>query len=402
MTEDPVQHALQAVRRHLGMEVAYISKFVDERSVFEKVDAPGLEAMIKPGDSRALDEVYCRHILAGRIPQLMANTADHPFAAAMPITAAVPIGAHMSVPITLPGGRIYGMFCCLSPTPNASLNQRDLDVMRAFADMTALQISSRNQASEVDDAARQRIAHVLAEKPFSIAYQPIYRFRPRELVGYEALCRFTAEPYRTPDLYFNEATRLGHGSPLELCVMERALEAFNCLPDPLRLWINLCPNTVLDPTLAEIFARWPMHRLVLEVTEHAPVADYDALNAALAPLRAAGVNLAIDDAGAGFASLQHIIHLRPDIIKLDMCLTRGIDSDPARRALASALTYFAGEIGAAVLAEGIETSAECEAVKLLGVQYGQGYRLGRPAPLPYKQPAAPSRQQADRLSWADA
>jgi GAF domain-containing protein len=145
MTEDPVQHALQAVRRHLGMEVAYISKFVDERSVFEKVDAPGLEAMIKPGDSRALDEVYCRHILAGRIPQLMANTADHPFAAAMPITAAVPIGAHMSVPITLPGGRIYGMFCCLSPTPNASLNQRDLDVMRAFADMTALQISSRSR-----------------------------------------------------------------------------------------------------------------------------------------------------------------------------------------------------------------------------------------------------------------
>ncbi len=117
-----VTRALQAIRSHLGMEVAYVSEFVDGRSVFRTVDAPGKEALIKPGDSHSLDDVYCRHILEGRLPSLIPDTADEPIAMAMPITKAVPIGAHMSVPIRLPDGRPYGMFCCLSSAPDRSLN----------------------------------------------------------------------------------------------------------------------------------------------------------------------------------------------------------------------------------------------------------------------------------------
>ena len=119
------------------MEIAYISEFVENESVFRTVDAPGLEAMIKPGDKRSLDDVYCRHILAGRLPEVMPDTADFPLAAAMPITQAVPIGAHVSVPVRLKDGSVYGMFCCLSPQANRSLNGRDLQVMRAFADLAA-------------------------------------------------------------------------------------------------------------------------------------------------------------------------------------------------------------------------------------------------------------------------
>jgi EAL domain-containing protein (putative c-di-GMP-specific phosphodiesterase class I) len=122
-------------------------------------------------------------------------------------------------------------------------------------------------------------------------------------------------------------------------------------------------------------------RIVLEITEHAPVEDYGDLERALAPLREGGLTVAIDDAGAGFASLRHILRLRPDIIKVDKTLTQGIEFDSSKRALARALITFARDIGAEIVAEGIETSSEQAALHALGVRYGQGYHIGRPAPL---------------------
>ena len=122
--------------------------------------------------------------------------------------------------------------------------------------------------------------------------------------------------------------------------------------------------------------------LVIEVTEHAQVDDYPAFAQALSPLRALGVRLAIDDAGAGFASLRHILLLQPSLIKLDLSLVRGLDSSVPQQALALALTTFAHSINAQVVAEGIETEAELQALLSLGVDCGQGYLLGRPSFLP--------------------
>jgi EAL domain-containing protein (putative c-di-GMP-specific phosphodiesterase class I) len=138
------------------------------------------------------------------------------------------------------------------------------------------------------------------------------------------------------------------------------------------------------------------HRVVLEVTEHAPVSDYGRLNGSLGALRARGVRLAIDDAGSGFSSLQHILRLAPDFIKLDMALTRDVDNDLARRALAAALISFAAEIGAVIVAEGIETRAELETLRELGVRFGQGYYLARPEPFPSSDEAATASVASDR------
>ena len=125
----------------------------------------------------------------------------------------------------------------------------------------------------------------------------------------------------------------------------------------------------------------PADRLAIELTEHARITDYPALSEALTGLRARGVRLMIDDVGAGFASLHHILRLAPDAIKLDRSLTSGIEADPARRALAAALVTFAGEIGATIIAEGIETEDELAALQALGVERGQGFHLGRPRPI---------------------
>ena len=113
-----VKRSLQAIRTHLDMEVAYVSEFVGDQIVFREVDAPGLEALVQPGDMRSLDEVYCRHILEGRLPELIPDTAAEPVAMAMPITRAVPIGKHMSVPIRMQDGGVYCMFCCLGFKPD--------------------------------------------------------------------------------------------------------------------------------------------------------------------------------------------------------------------------------------------------------------------------------------------
>jgi len=376
-----IRQGLEAVRKHLGMEVAYVSEFVGNLSVLREVDAPGLEALIKPGDSRSLDDGYCRHILAGRLPELMADTADYPLAASMAITREVPIGAHMSVPIRLVDGQAYGMFCCLSPTPNATLNPRDLAVMRVFADMAAQDISREVEAERGRAVSRTATERLIADQQFRFLYQPIMAFAGCQVVGFEALCRFTPEPYRSPDKWFNEAAAAGCGELLELAVLQLALKALEALPEDTFVSINASPATILGGGLDAVLEGMPLHRIVLEVTEHAEVADYLALTSALAPLRAGGVRLAIDDAGAGYSSMQHILQLRPDIIKLDMNLTRAVDRDPARRALASALSLFAKETNCQIVAEGIETAAEFATLERLGVAKGQGYLLGRPADL---------------------
>ena len=377
---DTVKRALQAVRSHLGMEVAYVSEFVDDRSVFREVDAPGLEALIKVGDSYSLDDVYCRHILEGRLPQLIADTSAEPFAMAMPITKSVPIGAHMSVPLLLPDGRPFGMFCCLSPQPNPTLNQRDLQMMKAFADLAAFEINRDMEASHAEKEKRARIRTVMEAKQLSIVYQPIWNVETHRPVGMECLARFSATPVRSPDLWFAEAAEVGLGNELELAAIGAALSAGPSFPHDIYLAINASPETILSGAFPAALEAAPMNRIVLEITEHAPVSDYACLLDALAPLRAGGLQLAVDDAGAGYSSLQHILHLRPDLIKLDMGLTRHIDLDPVRRALAAALIGFARDTGSRIIAEGVETPSELATLRTLGVQQAQGYLLGRPMP----------------------
>lgn len=375
---EDIQVALQSIRRHLGMEVAYISEFVGNDSVFRTVDAPGLEHMIKAGDRISLDAVYCRHILAGRLPELMADTADHELAQSIPITAAVPIGAHMSVPIRRKDGSAIGMFCCLSPTPNRTLNDRDLQVMRVFADLAAADFVRREEKDRATASKQHELREVMEQRSFTMVFQPIWSFVGHRPAGFEALCRFTKEPYRSPDRWFDDAFAVGLGVDLELAVIGAALGALAWLSEDTYLSVNVSPETILSDRLGPTLAGVPSGRLVVEITEHAEVRDYPALVEALKPLRAAGIRVAIDDAGAGYSSLQHIVQLQPDIIKLDMSLTRSVDLDPARRALAAALIFFAAETGCAIVAEGIETESEMETLRLLGVASGQGYFISRP------------------------
>jgi len=244
--------------------------------------------------------------------------------------------------------------------------------------------SGSHEVSPDPRVARVRAA--MAPGVMSIVFQPVIDLRRGVVAGAEALARFAMEPRRTPDVWFNEAWDVDLGVELELVAIRRALESLDRLPEGAHLAINASPQTLVSPLLDDVLAGVPGHRLIVELTEHAQVDDYGDIKAAIERLRTRGIRLAIDDAGAGFSSLQHILHLRPDLIKLDRSLTQGIDADPVRYALAAALVTFAVSLDAEICAEGVEKDAELAALQHLGIAYGQGYFLGRPLPLPLAAP----------------
>ena len=249
------------------------------------------------------------------------------------------------------------------------------------------EIAARNaveeKAAREVEAMRARVRSAIDSGGPRMVFQPIAEVDSRRTVAYEALARFDQAPSRTPDVWFDEAARVGLSAPLELSAVANALDVLPHLPADAALTINISPEVVTGPDLAPMLDRADIReRVVVEITEHLRIADYGSLVAALDHLRAGGLRVAVDDAGAGFASLQHILRLRPDIIKLDIGLVRDIDTDPVKRSLAAALVNFAEETGATLIAEGVETAAELATLTGLGVRWAQGYHLGRPAPLP--------------------
>jgi EAL domain-containing protein (putative c-di-GMP-specific phosphodiesterase class I) len=198
-------------------------------------------------------------------------------------------------------------------------------------------------------------------------------------VGYEALTRFADGT--PPDRMIADAHAVGLGLDLEVACLRAALEAADVLPEDAWLSLNVSPNVILHPNELPGLLAGRSRRFVIEVTEHAEIGDYAAVRRAIAGLGPT-VSLAVDDAGAGFASLRHIVELAPRFLKLDISLVRHVDRDLTRQAMVAGLTQFASRAGSQVIAEGIEDAAELEMLRDLGVPLGQGYLLGRPEPSP--------------------
>jgi GAF domain-containing protein len=258
--ESGVAHVLRTVRKHLEMDVAFISHFrVDDR-VFEHVDADG-PAPIHVGQAIPLEEGYCLKVVRGELPQFIPDTSTVPACMVLPATSAIPIGAHLSVPVLLAGGEVYGTLCCFRYLPDHSLGERDMRMMRAFAEVLAGRLDENLAAVRLRERAAEEIRDTMAAGAPRMVFQPIYSLEDAELAGVD------------------------------------------------------------------------------------------------------------------------ILNLKSDVIKLDMSLTRNIDVDPGRRALAKGLISFAHDIGSSITAGGVETRAELDALRCLGVDKVQGYFLSRPLPL---------------------
>lgn len=230
------------------------------------------------------------------------------------------------------------------------------------------------ERDRVDRLNRARLhAVVVAGESLQIAYQPVIDLRTGHTVGHEALARFADGP---PELWFSEAHSVGLGVELEMTAI---LTAWDGRPEDGYLAVNVSPITLMSDMLIDFARSNPATELlVVELTEHAVVENYEHLRAALALLRSLGVRVAVDDAGSGISSFRHILTIAPDVVKLDRSLIAKLESDPARRALAEALVQFAAQINADLVAEGIERVEERSACLDIGIRYGQGYLLGPP------------------------
>ena len=211
---------------------------------------------------------------------------------------------------------------------------------------------------------------------FQSVFQPIVDLQDGRNAGYEALTRF--DDGSSPELRFAEASAIGRGFDLELATLASAIDSANRLPDDVYVSLNVTPGLLTPGSggLQTLLETAPC-QVVLEITEREAIDDYDIVRSALSGF-VPTVQLSIDDAGAGFASLRHVVMLQPDFVKLDRTWVSGIHVEPTKQAMVAGLVHFANATGCILVAEGIEADAERSMLVELGVHYGQGYLLGRP------------------------
>lgn len=214
----------------------------------------------------------------------------------------------------------------------------------------------------------------------NVVFQPMVHLASGEALAYEGLTRFPPDSALTPQKWFTTARRLGRGVAIEHAALREVLTAATRIPDHYPIAVNLSPSAVLDPAIQELLVSVD-RPLIVEVTEHEPFPE--SFGADLEKLRGAGVSVAVDDAGAGYASFVQLLRLRPDIIKIDGELVDGIDENPVQRAFATALKALGAELGAKIVAEAVETPAQLDTLTRLGIEYGQGFLLGRPVSEPF-------------------
>lgn len=228
-------------------------------------------------------------------------------------------------------------------------------------------------------SAVEEISALLEPGAVVPVFQPIVRLSDGHVIGYEALARMPgAASIRPPHDWFALAEIVGLRVDLEMACWA-AVALVGAPPDDAMLFVNTSPVTLVDRRLEVLGPSLP-ERLVLELTEQDAVSDYELLKTRLESWSNGGVRLAIDDTGAGYSSLRHVLQLSPEFLKLDRSLIQNIDRERSRRALVWSLVAFAREVGATVIAEGVERREELDVLREAGVHLAQGFLLGKPAP----------------------
>jgi len=371
-TAQNVGELLRTARESLGLSLAFMTRMDGVTQHLEVVESV-LPALFRDGMTRPQQTSFCQAIMDGKLPPVMPNVADFPEAMKLPAARIPRIRSFVSVPVVLSDGTVYGTFCAAGFTADKQLGTRDkalMDVLsRAAALLVEPDVRRRAQRAEI----AERIGPIIADGGPVVLLQPIVDLGSGERAGAEALSRFPQQWGLTPDRCFADAHLIGEGHRLEILALRRAAEHLAHVRGYVAM--NVSPSTLLTPECTDLLAHLPVDRVVLELSEHDPVDDYDELRAVLTPLRAAGLRLAIDDVGAGFSSLRHIVVTSPDVIKLDRSIITGLGDDAVLQVVTRSLVDLARVVGAKVVAEGVETGVDAAALRALGVDLGQGWHF---------------------------
>jgi EAL domain-containing protein (putative c-di-GMP-specific phosphodiesterase class I) len=374
--DEQIGELLRRAKDALGLSLTFLTRMDGVTQHLEVVESS--LPFFRDGQTQPQATSFCQAIREGRLPKVIPNVAKLPEAKRLPAARFPRIRSFVSVPVTLSDGSVYGTFCAAGFSADKGLSKRDEALMEVLAGAAATIIEPNQRERHRQDEIRGRLVPVVSAGGPVVVLQPIVALADGRRVGAEALSRFPAEWGKAPDVCFAEAASIGAGVMLEILALRGASAHLHRVDGYVAM--NVSPATLLDPACRELLADMQLERVVLELSEHDPVEDYDLLTAVLAPLRARGMRLAIDDVGAGFSSLRHIVVTQPDVIKLDRSIVDGVSTDPVLRTLARSLVEFGHSCGAAVVAEGVETAEDAAVLLEAGVDYGQGWHFGRPGP----------------------
>jgi EAL domain-containing protein (putative c-di-GMP-specific phosphodiesterase class I) len=372
--EQQLAELLLTAKKSLRLSVSFVSRMDGTTQHLEVVET-SVPFLFKEGSTQQQETSFCQAIRDGDLPAVIPDVRRFPAAMALPASRIPRIRSYVSVPITFSDGTEYGTFCAAGLTTDKELGERDRALMEVLASAAAVILEPSVVEQQRQAEIEGRLDGVLADGGPSVMLQPIVDLATGHRVGVEALSRFPRDWGRAPDVCFEEAHSVGQGDRLELLALERAVQRSAAIPGYVA--VNLSPTTLLTDECARLLDRLPLDRMLLELSEHEPVADYEVLTATLAPYRARGMRVAIDDVGAGFSSLRHIVLVDPDVMKLDRSIVAGVAHDRVLTTLIRSLVDFAHDCAAVVVAEGIETAEDVTALHALGVDYGQGWFFGK-------------------------
>jgi EAL domain-containing protein (putative c-di-GMP-specific phosphodiesterase class I) len=370
-----IRDLLATAKRALGLSVTFLTRMDGTTQHLERVDS-SVPFLFQEGYQQRQDRTLCQAIRDGELPAVIPDLRKHPAAMRLPAARFPRIRSYVSVPVVFSDGTVYGTFCGAGLTTDKGLAARDQALMDVLAQAAALVLEPAEQEKSRVAEITARLAPVIQDGGPLVVLQPIAALSTGLRVGSEALSRFPAEWGKAPDICFQEAHSVGQGDRLELLALRRAAAHLDRVSGYVAM--NVSPATLLTDDCRAVLEALPLDRVLLELSEHDPVEDYDALGDVLAPLRARGLRLAIDDVGAGFSSLRHIVLTAPDVIKLDRTLVDGLSGNPVLATLVRSLVQFGHGAGAAVVAEGVETAEDAAALKSFDVDYAQGWHVGRP------------------------
>ncbi|MGY1619752.1 EAL domain-containing protein [Geodermatophilus sp. SYSU D00691] len=364
---------LDTARERVGTDVAYLADFTDREQRVRLVAGHLDTVDIAAGLSAPIEGTFCVRVLSGLVPPVV-NAAGRD-SRTRDLAEPVGIGAYVGAPIRAADGRAVGMLCCLSQSERAQL---DADSAR-FVEFLAELVSQRIGVLDDEERARDRFVEELPGRGMRTVFQPIVEIGSGRTVAYEALTRFDGADTAT---VFAQAALSGRGTIIERVALAAVLDVLDARPLDVPVSVNLSPDALVDADVLDLLLTDRPQVVGVEITEHRPIRDYTAVLRVRERLRRAGLPVSVDDAGAGYASLRHVLRLEPDTIKLDAGIVSGVHADPARQALVTAMVGFAEGIGASVVAEGVEVPAERDLLAARGIQLGQGWLWGRPGPLP--------------------
>jgi len=396
--ERQVADLLDTARKSLHMSVAFLSRLDGTTQHLEVVES-SVPLLFREGSEQAQETSFCQAIQDGKLPAVMPDVRAFPEAMKLPASRMPRIRSFVSVPVRLSDGTLYGTFCAAGLTTDKALTKRDQALMDVLAQAASVVIEPGIREGVRRHQIEGRLLPLLAGGGPTVVLQPIVELPSGDRVGAEALSRFPREWEKAPDVCFEEAHSVDLGHELELAALRGAARHLDRVSGYVSM--NVSPAVLLTPACTALLDALALPRVLLELSEHDRVEDYGALRAALAPLRAKGLRLAIDDVGAGFSSLRHIVLMAPDVIKLDRTLVDGVTDDAVLRTLVKSLVDFAAGSGAGVVAEGVETAADADVLAALGVGYAQGWHFGRPGP-PEDLAACPPRARVGGAVGAGA